>query len=236
MTNNASMKSFGCIAALVLLCLFTYPLTAYATQIVIDNANFQTLPAGGLPMGCGSGCTYGYSAIVGWNGAGTGSDNAGQFDPGTQVGNYSLFDYMPDGGTVGASTFGPSLSQVVDTSVQVGTVYTLTVEIGTRNDFTSGGSADLLVNGVQYMAQGTMAPDGQWATFTATYIGLAVDMGDSITIQLNDTAPGVAVASFDDVALSETDPGSVPEPASIMTIGMGIFCLFLARRHKRLCR
>src|SRR5580658_3415108 len=173
------MKSLGSIATLLLLALFTYDPTAHATQIVIDNANFETLPVGGLPYtGCGPGCAWSYAAIAGWTGAGTGEDNAGQFQPGTQDGNDYLFNSMPNDGTTGASTFGPSLSQVVDTSVQTGMVYTLTVEIGTRNDMASAGSADLLVNGVQYMAQGTMAPNGQWATFTATYVGLAVDMGD----------------------------------------------------------
>jgi hypothetical protein len=232
MTNNASMKSLGSIAAVVLFGLFAYSPAAQATQIIIDNSNFQTLPAGGLTYNCGSGCAYDVNAIPGWTTAGNGSIPSGQFQPGTQDGNDTSFNSIPDGGTTVAYTYGPSLSQVVDTSVQVGQVYTLTVEIGTRNDVASGGSADLLVNGVQYMANGTMAPDGQWATFTATYVGLAVDMGDSITIQLNDTDG--ATGAFDDVALTETG-SSVPEPASICSAGMALFFMLIFCSPRKLC-
>jgi hypothetical protein len=204
-----------------------------ATQVILDNSSFQTLPSGGLPGGgCGVGCSYGFGAIPGWTYSETG-EQVGQFQPGTEDGNYAYFNYVPDGITV-VETVGPTLSQVVNTTVQAGVTYTMTVDIGTRNDEASDGSADLLIDGVQYMATGTMAAAGDWATFTVSYVGLAADIGDAITIQLNDPEAGVA-ATFSDVTLTESEsdpPPEVPEPRFMGGFGLALFCLFALYRRK----
>jgi hypothetical protein len=98
---------------------------------------------------------------------------------------------------------------------------------------TSAGSVDLLVNGVEYAGVGTLAAPGDWSAFTVTYVGLAVDMGDAMTIQLNDPVAG-DVASFADVTLMEGgDPSSaVPEPAITGCAGMALFCLVAFYRRK----
>ena len=42
-----------------------------AAVIPVINPSFETLPAGGLPMGCGAGCSFSANdAIPGWNSSG----------------------------------------------------------------------------------------------------------------------------------------------------------------------
>ncbi len=152
--------------------------------------------------------------------------------PGSAQGNDLYFNTVPDGNTV-AFSFGPSLSQTVDTTVQTGTAYTLTVSLGARNYMGFGGGADLLVNGVTYQATGTQPSPGQWSTYTVTYVGLAVDMGDTITVQLTD--PNGGVADFDNVQLAElqgVDPTGIPESGVTGSAGAALFCVFLAYKRK----
>jgi hypothetical protein len=224
------MTLVGLIPRLVLVGALAYVPTLCATQVILDNSSFATLPSGGLPEdGCGTGCFYGFGQIPGWTYSEAGN-MVGQFQPGTEDGNFSYFNYIPDGGITVADTVGPTLSQVVNTTVQVGVTYTMTVDIGTRNDKPSAGSADLLIDGVQYMASGTMAAAGDWSTFTVSYVGLAADIGDAITIQLNDPDPG-AMASFSDVTFDPDPPSDVPEPKFMGSFGVALFCMFALYRR-----
>jgi len=178
---------------------------ASAGPITVNNPSFETLPPGGLPIGCGTGCSFSEAAIPGWTNGGF----SGQFIPGTQVGNFFAFNTIPDGITVAYSN-GGTISQTVGATVQAGVVYTLQVDLGWRNDDpTFLGSADLLVNGNQYFSTDATPVQGNFSNFTATYTGLAADVGDSITIQLN--TPGQQ-GDFDNVRLSD-NLASVPAPA-----------------------
>jgi hypothetical protein len=199
--------------------------SAFAATIFVNNASFETLPGGGLPNGCGTGCFYSEDVIPGW----TNSGFSGQFQPGTQDGTFTYFNTLSDGITSAYSN-DATISQTVTDTVQLGVVYTLLVDVGCRNDQGCFGSPDLLINGNVYLATGTFAAPGNWSTFTATYTGLAADVGDAITIELQ--TDGVQ-GNFDNVRLSDNVPTSgTPEPSFTGILGLGLIGLLLLSRHQ----
>ncbi len=108
-----------------------FAFTAVASTISVSNFSFETLPVGGLPNnGCGTGCSYSTGVIPGWSGS---DGTSGQFQPGTDVGNNAYFSTLSDGTTVAYSN-NAILFQTVLPTVQVGVTYTLTVDLGRRND------------------------------------------------------------------------------------------------------
>jgi hypothetical protein len=189
-------------------------------SIPVTNPSFETLPVGGLPLPYSYGATYSEAPIPGWtNFQGPGA--SGQFQPGTPGG---VFNYIPDGSIVAYSN-GGIISQTVGATVQAGDTYTMSVFIGNRLDCcdAGGASADLLVNGNQYFAAGTVATLGNWTQWTATYVGTPVDAGDSITIQLNSLG---GQGDFDAVSLTSSATAT-PEPgyAALMLFGLGSLIL-----------
>jgi hypothetical protein len=189
------------------------PLLAIASSIVVVNPSFEILPDGGLAYPGNPGPYSIGVPIPGWDS--TNTANSGQFQP-TNV----AFNTLDDGPT-SAWSRGATLSQQVDALVQVGLIYTLTVDIGWRNDRSFDGTADLLIDGVTYTATGATPVQGGWSTFTATYTGLASDVGSPITIQLNASGPQ---GNFDDVRLTAS-----PEPVfsgliGVCLIGLGYRC------------
>jgi PEP-CTERM motif len=116
---------------------------------------------------------------------------------------------------------------VVSPTVVTGVTYTLMVDLGARKDNVAfAAAADLLINGIHYAAIGTAPAPGDWSTFTATYVGLAADAGKSITIELLSSGPQ---GDFDNVRLSD----SVPEPAGMTLLGLGLVGLSVFARRKR---
>jgi hypothetical protein len=200
--------------------------TAWANvNIAVNNPSFETLPGGGLPFtSCGVGCSYSIDSIPGW----TNSGNTGQFRPGSSSGNLAYFNYVPDGITVAYSN-GGTISQTVGATVQAGVIYTLSVELGNRSDngggYANQGSADLLINGHQYVATGVEAALGTWTTWTAYYTGTIADAGKSITIELNALAPQ---GNYDNVSLSAT-----PEPGFYGALALGMSGLLVAIQRRR---
>ncbi len=197
-----------------------------ASPILVSNFSFETLPAGGLSKDtCGVGCNYSSGvAIPGWAG---GNTSNGEFRPGTQLGNLTHFSTLSDGITSGYSN-GGTISQTVAPTVHLGTTYTLLVDLGKRNDQLFKATADLLINGHTIVATGVAPTSGHWSQFSATYVGLAADVGKSITIQLKSTG---GQANFDNVRLSDS---TTPEPATAMIFTLGLAgILAYSRRRKR---
>jgi len=204
--------------------------SAFAGTIVVSNASFENLPLGGLPNGCGAGCSYssGGIPIPGW----TSSDSTpGQFQPGSSSGNFIFFNSVPDGITTAYSN-GGTISQVVAPTVQVGVTYTLQVDVGARNDLPFNSFVDLLINGNLISAVGVTPTAGNWSTYTATYTGLAADVGQAITIQL---ATGGAQGNYDNVRLSDDLNGAAPEPATAAVFTLGLAGILAYARSKRNC-
>lgn len=196
---------------------------AAANPILVNNYSFETLPNGGLPDPCAVslGCTYSTGGnIAGWTVTG-GDAFTGQIRPGSASGNFTYFNYVPDGLTIGYTDTG-MLSQTVAATAQAGVTYTLLVDVGTRADGFSGGPVvSLVIGGTTVTATGVRAPSrsGNWATYTATYTALAADAGNAIKIQLSSTS---TQGDFDNVRLSDSLSAGVPEPGTGMLAVLGL--------------
>ncbi len=195
---------------------------AKADSITVLNPSFETLPSSGLPNGCGAGCSYSVDQIPGWSEDG---GNSGQFQPGSSSGNFSYFNYIPDGVTV-AYTNGGNIYQTVGATTVAGTTYTLTVDIGQRNDgYCCTAYAALYDDGTGYTATGAIPPVGGWSVYTASFTALT--SGDAITINLGDAGPQ---GDFDNVTLTATS--ATPEPGNIVLLGTGLLGVAGALRRR----
>jgi hypothetical protein len=207
-----------------LLCAMLFASSAFAGDVTVDNPSFETLPEAGLPIGCGTGCSYDEAAIPGWTNSGV----SGQFQPGPPA-TTTYFDSVPDGITVAYSN-GPTISQTVGATVQDGVTYTLTVDIGARNDFPFDGSADLMFGDtVCDTATGSAPAPGNWSVYTATCTGTLGDAGDAITIQLNSSNEQ---GDFDNVVLTDS-VATIPEPSTLTLFGSGLLAMAYLFRRKR---
>ena len=192
--------------------LFALTAIASASPIPVANFSFETLPAGGLPFGCGgTGCAFSEAAIPGWTNPGF----SGQFQPGS---NTQYFNFIPDGITVAYSNDAP-ITQSVGT-VAANTTYTLLVDIGLRKDEpSSAATAQLLIGGTPVNATGVAPSPGNWSTFTAIYKSVAADVGKTLTIELTTVT---AQGDFDNVRLDASPTTAVPEPSTLALLGAGI--------------
>ena len=203
--------------------------SALAAPINVVNHSFEILPTGGLPFGCGVGCSYSFNTGVGWVLAG----NGGQFQPGSSSGNFSYFNYVPDGITTGWAGVG-TLYQAGVPLAQIGT-YTLQVERGVRNDTQSSPgwvALNFSNTNTTIYASGTLASPGNWSTWTSTYTVGAADVGSTISIVLNGAGDQ---GNWDNVRLDgPSGTGGVPEPASwaLLIAGFGMVGASLRRRRQ----
>jgi len=208
--------------------VFLLAAVCQATPIFIVNNSFETFPLTGLTA-CGAGCSYEIGTVAGWTT--TGSD--GEFRPGAP-GNTTYFNTVPDGTTVAFSN-GGTLSQIVGATVQVGTTYTLTVEVGARKNTPEPSTEALVINGHTYLATGTLPAlhSGNWSAFTVTYVGTALDAGATIKILLSS---GGIQSNWDNVSLDAVAPivsSGVPEPATSLLVGLGLVVAGVVTRIRK---
>jgi hypothetical protein len=132
----------------------------------------------------------------------------------------------------GAFSNGGTISQTVGVTVQPGVTYTLQVDLGNRNDLPFDASAELLIgDSIVVPANGVDPTDGNWSTFTATFLGLPSEAGDSIMIALLSSG---TQGNFDNVRLSDNLSTAVPEPSSLLLLGLGLIGLVPLRRRSNL--
>jgi hypothetical protein len=193
---------------------------AVSAIIPVLNPSFEdTNP---LTVACGGvDCAYNAGPIPDWVTTGP----TGSWQPGNPS-NSVYFDGLPDGVVV-AYANGGTITQIVSEVVTLGTTYTLLVDVGNRKDLPQTGEVYLTIGGTPVAAIGGIAAEGAFATFTATYTGLAADVGKSIGILLTTSGPqGV----FDNVQLS-SEAAPVPEPASVGLLGLGLLGIMAIRRR-----
>lgn len=239
-TLKAHRKVNSCVLAALVSAMFCT--SGFATPITVNNFSFEALPAGGLPFGgCGAGCAWSSfsrdssHSIPGWTQTVFAGDS-GQFQPGSHVSNFRFFDYIPDGITIAASD-GGIISQTVGATVELGVIYTLQVDQGMRYDYLNPGtSVQLLIGNVPITATGTAPVAGGWSTYTATYTGLAADVGKTITIALH--SPGIQ-GQWDNVRLDASQAAiPVSTPATLPLVGAGLAAWFgvARRKHGRMAK
>jgi hypothetical protein len=197
-----------------------------ASPITVTNFSFENLSGITMSACTGAGCAANFtSGIPGW----TVAPNGGLFQPGSQSPQL-YYNSVPDGTTI---AYGNSqmYSQTVGPTVGVGTVYTLLVDLGHQIGTPFGVTGDLRIGGSNARTvslTGSAPTDGNWATYSASFTGLAGDT--TLTIDLNGGTTGNQLqGGFDNVRLSDN---SVPEPASFLLIGSALLILPALRRRR----
>ncbi|MGH6992903.1 MAG: PEPxxWA-CTERM sorting domain-containing protein [Caulobacteraceae bacterium] len=200
--------------------------SAMAATNLVANPSFEILPAGGLPIGCGTDCAYSVGPVPDWTTVGTAE--TGQFQPGPPA-NTTYFNSVPDGVTVGYSN-GAELTQTVGPTAVGGATYTLTLEQGFRKDVPDPATDALMIGSTVIAALPTTTPvplSGDWFTYTASFTATPAMDGEPISVILDSN--GVQ-GDWDAVSLVS----SVPEPASwaLMLVGFGALGWALRGRRR----
>jgi len=214
----------GVIFALAL-CFGVAGSAAWADNVPVQNASFETTNALNLSCGVPANCLFNTGPIPDWTTAGPGQ--AGSWQPSTTYLNLPL----PNGNIVAYSN-GGTISQILGATVQPDATYTLSVNVGDRLDGFAANYSIALDDGSTTLcstpaaSNGAITP-GTFADVTLTCsTGATVAPGD-LAIVLTSGGPQI---DFDDVTLNVVQ---TPEPASCLLLCIGLGSIVVFFRHRR---
>jgi hapalindole biogenesis HpiC1 cyclase-like protein/PEP-CTERM motif-containing protein len=220
------------VLSAVLLGLTVLSGTARADNIPIVNSSFESI-TGTLNIACpagGASCAYNNGPIPGWSVIAGGS-----WQPGT------YFSSIPDGNLVGYVNATRSLTQdLTGQSVQADSVYTFSFYVGDRSDGQSGLytiSLDTIMGGVTTQlctitGNGRNIPLGTFQQESCSYTSGSSGLpGGDLFLSFTANSGQLDV---DNVGLTVQSVTGVPEPSSVLLLGIGmLFLMAMMVRRKR---
>jgi hypothetical protein len=220
------------LASMLVISLTILSGTVWADNIPIVNPSFESI-AGPLGYGCGTGCAYNYGplpGIPGWT-----SSDGGSWLPG------SYFSSIPDGSLVAFTNATGSLTQTLTgTSVLSNSLYNFSIYVGSRTDGKSGIyniSLDTILGGTtttlcNISGNAANIALGTFQLETCSYLSGSNVPSGNLFLQLTAVTGQLDV---DDVSLTVQPASSVPEPSSVLLLGVGMLFLagtFMVRKSK----
>lgn len=225
---NISLRS---LPVVLIALIYFIALPAKATPITVINPGFENniLGDGQLLF------SVNFGGIDGW----VDGNSTGLYNP---VGHAGFLEPIPEGNNVAFSNR-DNISQVVNHALLANMIYTLTVDVGEwfGNAFAQDAEIQLwnATTTIKLGGLNVSTPIGEWTTHSlvletdANTLGL----GDDIQIILshnndNNTNPGsFSQVWWDNVRLDVSPAFSVPEPTTLMLMGLGLAGLFFSRKE-----
>jgi len=229
-TQTMSKKLVLTAVLLILTTVLSGPVLA--DNISIVNPSFEST-AGPLNFPCGTGCAFNYGpvpGIPGWS-----SSDGGSWMPG------SYFSSLPDGSLVAFANAQSSLTQTLTgTSVLANSLYTFSVYVGDRTDGINGNyslSLDTILGGVtttlcNVSGNASSIARGTFQLESCSYLSASSFPSGNLYLQLTALSGQLDV---DDLSLTVQPASTVPEPSSVLLLGVGIAFLaamFMMRKRR----